>query len=203
MTPELRAALRSIDKQFDVVRAMPEPIASADRYRHGIENIGSGGYLCLKGQVYRVEELSHYREKKSRWYELEIFSVHSGETRFLEWERDDEVEVAFNDPPVSLRQLGKTSDEIEAMSEAEKGQIDFAGRSYHYDDDYGATYHRAGGEQGEKVYFYDFETSDERYCLTIEEWGDESEGYSYDVYPSEYIEPDEIEVLVVGQGAPG
>ena len=53
------------------------------------------------------------------------------------------------------------------------------------------------------VAFYDFETRDERYCLTVEEWGDASEGYDYVAFVSEYVEADTIEVVVVSPGAGG
>jgi hypothetical protein len=202
MTPQVRAALRSLDLQFDAVRAMPEPIASTERYRHGIEQVGNGAYIRLKGRVYRVQEVSEYREKRSRWYGLELFGIGNGEVRYLEWEKDDKVEVSFSDPPHSLRDIGKTSDEIEAMSEEERGRIDFGGHSYYYDDDYGATYHRGGREDSEKLYLYEFETEDGRYGLTVEEWGDDGDGFEYEVYTSESIDPDEIEILVVGEGAP-
>ena len=39
MTPEVRSALRSIDKQFDAVRAMPTPIPSSERHRVGIDDV--------------------------------------------------------------------------------------------------------------------------------------------------------------------
>jgi hypothetical protein len=199
MTPKLRATLRNIDKRFDAVRAMPPPIAEGERHRRSIEEVGRNGYLGLAGSTWRVEDVSHYQEKKNRWYELELIGIESGETRFLEWERDDGLEVSFNAPRFSLRNLGLTSDEIEAMSEADEGTISHAGRRYEYDDDYGATFHRGGAGEGEKVYFYDFETADERYGLAVEEWGDAEDGYSYEVYLSEYLDPDAIEVLVVGE----
>ena len=50
---------------------MPAPIPLADRYRHGIETVGRGGYFRIRGLVYRVESISEYREKRERWYELE------------------------------------------------------------------------------------------------------------------------------------
>lgn len=198
MNAEERATLRQMEKQFDAIRAMPAPIPKAERHRHTIENAREGGYLRIAGELYRVALVSHYQEKKSRWYELELFGLASGETRYVEWERDDEVEVSINEPKRKLRDLGLDADEIEAMSDEEKGSIRFDGRTFHYDDDYGAVFFRGGEGEGEKVYSYDFETSDERYCLTVEEWGSESEGYEYEVYVSEYVDVDAVEVLATG-----
>lgn len=197
MTPEQRTALRRIDRQFDAVRAMPEPIPLRERYRSGIEDIGVGAYLRCAGQLFRVESISQYREKNESWSELEIFSLTTGESTYMEWEKDDEVEVSLNGPEHSLSDLGVTSDQVEDMSDAEEGEISFEGRTYRYDDDYGATYFREPGATGEPVYFYDFETRDEKYCLTVEEWGSASEGYEYSAFVSEYIEPETIEVLVL------
>ena len=203
MSPEERAALRRIDLQFEAVRAMPRPIPSAERYRHGIDEVGRGGYIRVAGQIHRVEEVSHYQQKKSRFYELELFGLTTGEKRYLEWEKDDAVEVCFNQPAISLRELGLSADDIEEMSEKEEGTIRHDGKTYRYDDDYKALYHRGGGAEGERVYMYEFETADERSCLTVEEWGDKEGGYEYEVYISEDLDPDVVEVLVVGSAYAG
>lgn len=203
MTPEQRTALRRVDRQFDSVRNMPEPIPPRERYRHGIQDLGVGSFLRCQGQLYQVVAISEYREKSERWYELECFSLTSGVTTYIEWERDDEIEVSVNGPELSLAQVGVTADRVERMSDEESGSISFEGRSYHYDDDYAATYHRESSASGEKVYFYDFETKDEKYCLTVEEWGDESSGYEYMAFVSEYVDPDAIEVVVLEGAAAG
>ena len=202
MTPEVRAALKAIDLQFDAVRAMPAPVPAGERHRLGITDVYAGGYIRVAGQLFRVIERSRYREKHSSWFELELLGLSTGETLYLEWEVDDEVQVSLNGPPLSLPAIGHSADEIEEMSDAEDGEIEYAGRTYLYDDDYGARYLRgdpaAGAGEGESVYFYDFETRDERYCLCVEEWGDQDSGYEYQVYVSEYIDPHSIEVLVSG-----
>jgi hypothetical protein len=195
--PEQRASLRRLDRQFDAIRAMPEPIPPRERYRHGIEDVAEGAYLRVGDECHRVEAISEYREKKSRWHELELFGLRSGTSSYLEWEKDDEIEVSINGPEISLETLGVSADKVEEMSDEEEGSISFDGRTYHYDDDYGATYHRTDGSEPEKVYFYDFETKDERFCLTVEEWGDKSEGYEYSAFVSEYAGPDAIEIVAV------
>ena len=205
MKPEQRAALRRIDRQFDAVRSMPEPIPARERYRYGIEQVGLGSYFRIGGELQKVVSTSHYEEKGSRWQELELFGLESGTQTYVEWEKDDEIEISLNGVELTLAAIGVTADEVEEMSDEEEGKISYDGRTYHYDDDYGATYHRdgtAGGEgkgagKGEKVYFYDFETSDECFVLTVEEWGDEASGYEYQVFLSEYIEPDAVEVLSI------
>ncbi len=210
MTGEERAALRRLDKQFDAIRAMPAPIPSRDRYRHGIEGVAAGAYIRVDASIsggdelYRVESVSEYREKGSGWHELELLGLESGLTVYVEWEKDDEIEISVNGPELSLRDVGVTADQVEAMSESEEGTIPFGGRSYRYDDDYGATYFRNGanaGATGEAVYFYDFETRNERHCLTVEEWGSASDGYEYVVFESEYVGPDAVEVVAVPTGS--
>lgn len=197
MTPEQRILLRRIDRQFDATREMPEPIPVRERHRKGIEDVHEGDYFRCAGPLYRVVSVAQYREKQSNWLELEIFSLTSGETTYLEWEKDDHVEISLNGPELSLSEIGVTPDQVEAMSKAGAGQISFGGRRYDYDDDYAARYFRGGAGEGEPVYFYDFETKDEQYCLAIEEWGDETTGYEYAAFVSEYIEAEAIEVLAL------
>jgi hypothetical protein len=197
LTSEQRAALRRLDRQFDAIRAMPEPIASRERYRHGIEEVGTGDYLRVSGELHRVELVSEYREKSSRWHELELFGLESGTPCYVEWEKDDEIEVSVNGPELSLGDIGVTADQIEEMSDEESGSISYDGRTYHYDDDYGATFHRDGEGEGEAVHFYDFETRDERFCLAVEEWGSASEGYEYAAFVAEYVGPDAVEVVAL------
>ena len=201
MKPEQRAALRRLDQQFDALRAMPEPLPKRERYKYGIEDLGVGAYFRIGGELRQVVSISEYRDKSSKWHELEVFGVETGETNYVEWEKDDEVEISLNGSELSLSDVGVTADQVEEISEEEKGTISYGGRTYQYDDDYAATYHRGGdgakGGSGEKVYFYDFETKDEKWCLTVEEWGDKSEGYEYSVFVSEFLEPDAVEVLVV------
>jgi hypothetical protein len=198
MTPELRAALHAIDRQFDAIRAMPTPIAATDRHRVGLTEVKAGGYIRLAGETYRVVERSRYDEKKSSWYELELFGLTSGEIQYIDWEQDDSVEVSLNGPPITLGAIGHSADEIEEMSDADEGEIQYAGRTYLYDDDYGAKFLRGEKGGGENCYFYDFETRDEEYVLTVEEWGDQESGYEYQVFISESVDPHAIEVLVTG-----
>ena len=167
MKPDQRAALRRLDRQFDAIRAMPQPIPPRERYRHGIEDVGEGAYLRVGDECHCVESINEYREKKSRWHELELFGLTSGRTSYLEWEKDDEIEISVNGPELSLADVEVSADDVEEMSEEEEGQITFEGRTYHYDDDYGATYPRSGSSEGVKVHFYDFEPRDECYCIHV------------------------------------
>ena len=197
MNPDQRGALRRLDRQFDAIRAMPEPIAPRDRYRHGIEDVRAGAYLRVAGEIHRVESVSEYRDKSSRWHELELLGLERGESRYVEWEKDDEIEISVNGRELSLREIGVTAEQVEEMSEEEEGSISFDGRTYHYDDDYGATFHRDGEGEGEAVHFYDFETRDERFCLAVEEWGSASKGYEYSAFVAEYVGPDAVEVVAL------
>ena len=234
-----RTALRRIDKQFDAIRSLAPPTPARERHRNSLERVGVGGYLRIQGALYLVREVSVYKEKRSHWTELGLFNLESGESRYLEWEKDDALEISFVGKPLSLKDLDLDSDEVEEMADEEEGEIRYGGKRFSYDDDYGAHYFRgaegsfrgaegsfrgaegsfrgaegysgaaepdSGDEsgtlrsgrrgQGDPVYFYDFETEDERFCLSIEEWGDKSEGYSYEAFVSEYLEPEELEIYL-------
>lgn len=195
---DIRRLQRQLDRQFAAVRAMPPPIPRSDRYRHGVEELRKGAYFRIRNVVYRVEAVSEYREKKETWQELECLAIQTGETVFIEWERDDEVEVSLNGPELSLRDLGVDAARVESISDEERGSIRYAGKTFHYDDDYAATYHREGAVEGQKVYFYDFETEDEKWGLAVEEWGNEPDGFEYQAFMCEYLSDDDIEVLVAG-----
>ncbi len=201
MTPELRSAIKSLDRQFAAARAMPKPVPDAERYRLGITDVKKGGYIRVAGEVQLVVEMSRYREKAHSWFELELFGLVSGKTLHLECERNDVVEVSLSALSFSLRVFGVTADEVEEMSDNDEGSIRHEGRVYLYEDDYRASFHRGDGPKGEPVYVYEFESDDQRYALTVEEWGGEDEGYEYEVSISENIDSESIEVLVVGDGA--
>lgn len=198
--PAERAALRRLDQQFDAIRAMPAPVPPALRHQKSVEELGVGGYLRVAGELYTVTEVNVYRERGGHWTELALFGLTTGETRSLEWEKDDEIEISFNGSSRSLRELGVGSDRIEEMADDEAGHIDVDGRRFHYDDDYGAHFCRGGTGEPVPVYFYDFETRDERFVLSVEEWGSAQDGYEYEAYVAEYMEPEEIEILVTGGG---
>ena len=91
------------------------------------------------------------------------------------------------------------------MSDEEEGTIRYGGRNYLYDDDYKATYLRAAGEGdgkgGEGLLLRLRDRGRALRLLSVEEWGDKDSGYEYEVFVSESLDPESVEVLVIGDGA--
>ena len=60
--------------------------------------------------------------------------------------------MSVNQPRFKLRELGVTADQVEAMSEEERGTISFGGKDFHYDDDYKAVFFVIDEERHRKLY---------------------------------------------------
>lgn len=211
------AQKRSYDEQFAAIRTLGVTIPKKERFRFTVKDLAEGAFCRFEGKTYLVREASRYEEKakgkvKWTWYEFKLFCLETGETVYIEWEEDDRVEVYVTTGEYKLSDLTTTAggsitaDDIEAISDKERGSVVFNSKSlsftdgttFSYDDDCGAEYFRNASSPAEKVYLYDFEAKDGT-CLTVEEWGSEAEGYEYLVYLSRELNPDEIEIIYMGK----
>ncbi len=197
MTPEERAALRRIDRQFDAIRSMPRPIPASERHRHRLEEVKRGGYLRVAGQIHRVADRSPSRGGRSRGHTLELFGLETGDTTWLDWQRDGGIAVRWTARKLELRDLGVSAADVVAMSDAERGSIALEGRRYRYVGDYALRSGSGEGEGDGNPYCYAFETQDGRFGLSIEERGDAAQGYAYEARLSERLDPEAVEVLVL------
>lgn len=193
--------LRQLDQQFAALRQMPKPIPVQERHRYSVEQgisaVSAGEFLKIGDALYRVSDENHYAEGRDRWHELVLYCIQTGETTYLEWEKDDVVELDLTIRAVSLKELGVRADTIEEMSEEEEGEIRFDGRTFLYEDDYRAYFSRGASSDREEVYVYEFEAADGALRLTVEEWGDDKSGYDYEAFISRPLEHHEVEFIAL------
>lgn len=197
---------RGLDARLAAIRSMPTPIPASERYKYTIETVEKGGFFKLDGLTYRVQARNAYREGEGpnawEWWELELLCLQNGETTFIEWEKDDKVEVSMTLRKLSWKDLrddegGKVEEDDLENIVKEEDDLVYEKTTFEYDDDSQAIFFRDGEEgEGEPVWIVDFEAKDGT-KLTIEEWGDEASGdWEYDLSLSRQIDPNDIGVLV-------
>ncbi len=198
------ARRKRYDEQFAAIRQMPEPIPPGDRHKYSIEDVKNGAYIRFEEKSYRVESTNVYERNGYRWPELVLYCLHDGETRYAEWEKEDEVSVYVSREKLSFAQVGlKGKEELWKISEDEEGVARYGERVFHYHEDSAVTFYRDDGEQGVPFHQYLFAEEGSKAFIGIEEWGDEDDGYEHNVILSEYLDPSAIEVLVAEGGKSG
>ena len=191
-------------------------IPQAARHAVSVTEMKSGGMLRIGVEVFVVTKTATNTEmddkfKKKKDYvvtELVLFSLQTGETRYLEWVVDDGVEISLTERKLSQKEISQRLtyddgevidiDDIDEIAE-KKWEIVFQGKTYDYDDDWPAQYQSSDGRVS-MVYFYEFGDAKTGW-LTVEAWssdGKESGAWEYEVYVSRDLSPSQIEVLVTG-----
>lgn len=161
-----------------------------------IENVGSGGVLHLRGVGPDMEDFDlkvlakhSYGQGGSRWYELECDK--GAEKAWVEIEEDDELELSIGLKKLKLTDIGVGKKELAKMDDDEEGSITYNGIKFNYEDSDSAVFYKYGDEDnGERFYFWDFESDDEEKFISVEKWEDGS----FDVSYSEAIKPSQVTV---------
>lgn len=161
-----------------------------------IENVGSGGVLHLRGVGPDMEDFDlkvlakhSYGQGSSRWYELECDK--GAEKAWVEIEEDDELELSIGLKKLKLTDIGVGKKELAKMDDDEEGSITYNGIKFNYEDSDSAVFYKYGDEDnGERFYFWDFESDDEEKFISVEKWEDGS----FDVSYSEAIKPSQVTV---------
>ncbi len=191
------------------------PLPQEQRHQFNISDVKASAYIQFNQKIYSVEGLSRYQEynwkltkaKKYESWELDLFCLNNGERINIEWEKDDKIDVSITLNKIKLSALQNEdnsdikSKDLEHIVENENSLF-LNGKEFAYDDDWAAQYYRDNGTDGINVRFYEFIASDET-CLTIEEWMDGSPkdpdtDFDYEVFLSQPLDPDSIEVLAKG-----
>ena len=198
------ARRKRYDEQFAAIRQMPQPAPPGERHKYSIEDVKNGAYIRFEEKSYRVESTNVYERSGYRWPELVLYCLHDGETRYAEWEKEDEVSVYVSREKLSFAQVGlQGKEELWKISEDEEGVARYGERLFHYHEDSAVTFYRDDGEQGVPFHQYLFAEEGSKAFISIEEWGDEDDGYEHNVILSEYLDPSAIEVLVAEGGKSG
>ena len=205
----------SFDARFATLFAIDpkQIILAGQRHAFTIDKVGKGGVIRLGGEVFVVQKTANYVEVDEKTgkdgdytvTELVLLSLKTGETRYLEWTIDDEIEISFTERKLSTAELnrelrddeGNAFDVDEDIDEcADNGWgIRFGRQTYDYDDDYSVRYTASDGRSG-KATMYEF-GDDSVGWLTIEAWEGNS-GWEYEGYLSKTIPSNAIEVLSTG-----
>ncbi len=189
--------IRCYDEQFAAIRAMRKPVAPAQRFEYSIENVEADGYIRFERKSYRVQSIFTYEREGYRWPELTLYCLNDGATQYLEWEKEDEVSVYVSREKLTFGQVGINNKEhLWEISEKESGRVRYGGRTFEYHEDSAVSYIR--DEKSEPFHQYLFAADANEAYISVEEWGDDDDGYEHNVVLSEKIDPRSIEVLLAG-----
>ncbi len=203
---------------IDAAAVIPQP----QRHQYDLSKVGVGGVLRLEGKTHRVELLAAYTEVDDNWRkrkgattvtELTLFCLDDGATRYLEWSRDDELEIYLSDRVLSASEVGRITDEdgdsvdISDADELcdEKEDLRFGGVDYSYDDDTDMVFEPKDGRRKSFVSVADFGNEKGDRWLTIEGWcnsaPEDDESWGYEAWLSHTVNSRAIEVICLGDAA--
>lgn len=191
------------------------PLPSIEKNKLDITNLKKGGYLELDRQTWKVTNIYLYLDvkwdnfkprKKDYWVtELELFSLETGKTIYIEWEVDDELEVCQTDSLVKMRDIkfnGKSLSraDLDYIADEEEGTVSYNDTDYAYseDDTWAGRFIKANGSKdGIPMRAYEFESDDDTF-LTIETWHeDDDERPDREAFTSHQINSKTISILQV------
>ena len=191
----------SYDRRFAAVRAMPVPIPPGERFRVGIDRVGVGGYIRFEGNTFAVQRINTYERQGAQWPELELYCLEDGSTRYLEWEREDEISVYLSREKLDFGTVGiRSAEHLRKMADAQDGSLRHAGETFRYHEDSQVGFRRDGTGEPTPFRQYLFASRQKGRFLCVEEWGNHRDGFEHNVILSEYLDPSSIEVLAKGDG---
>lgn len=203
-----------VKRRLSAIRGL-EPLHENERTSYNITALKKGGYLELDGNTWKVINVfmyldvkwSSFRPRKNDYWitELELFSLNTGKTIYVEWELDDELEICRTDALVKMRDIqfdGKPlkSADLEYIADEEEGDVSINGVRYSYNEDdtwAGLFFKRRGEKDGVPMRAYEFESSDGQY-LTVETWHeDDEERPEREAFLSHTVRSEDITVLQI------
>lgn len=201
MIPLLDTAVkRRYDEQFAAIRQLSTTVPPKERYKVSIENVKGGGLFKFDGKSYLVRTVNTYQREGFRWPELVLYCLQDGQTSYLEWEKGDEISVFVSLEKLSFDQVAiQGKEHLWKISEAQEGSAHYHEKTYSYHEDSAVTFFRDSKGQGTQFHQYLFASDDQETFVSIEEWGDEDEGYEHNIILSGKLNPAAIEVLSTGE----
>jgi hypothetical protein len=203
------------DLRFGEIRLIDpaQILGPKKRLKYSIKDVGIGGVLRFDKKTFRVTATSVYQEtddkfRREKQYivtELALFCLETGETQYIEWEIDDQLEICFTTRELSAKELSYDNyepvdfDDIDEMADEEETLI-LDNVTYDYDDDWSAKW-RASDGRNSCVFMVDFGNAHIGW-ITIEGWsedGDENGDWEYQAFHSINIAPTSIEILSLGE----
>ncbi len=179
--------------------------------RLNIKKLESNGFLDISGETYKVTKVSRYldvkwegfeKRKSDYWVtELELLNLVTGESSYIEWEVDDELEINKTIAEIKMREIEfknkpLTRKQLEEIADEEFGEVVCRGKKYQYveEDTWAALYFKDSNANALPVRMYAFESDDESY-LTVESWEDGDDRPSREAFISQSVKPQSVVVL--------
>lgn len=206
--------MKDLSQRLAAIRGL-NPLPTQERRTLDITTIKKGGYLELDSQSWKVNNIFLYLDvkwsnfkhrKKDYWVtELELYSLNTGKTMYVEWEIDDELEVCQTDALVKMRDIqfdGKSLSraDLDYIADEEEGEVTHNGVRYEYseDDTWAGLFIKShGSKDGIPMRAYEFE-SDKGQFLTIETWHeDDDERPDREAFLSHQIDSHDITILQI------
>jgi hypothetical protein len=193
LSPKVSARLRN---QFEALALLPNP--SEDSQRRVIKDAKVGSSFTLRGNTYTVQRIHRYTEGAEwEWWELVCFCINTGELVYLEWEKDDTLEVCLTtEADIPLHRLELTASRIDKVVDNE-GSVSHQGKVYHYEDDSKVKFFSDNQGKGSKVWMVEFEASDEKHFLSLERWKQEDGTKDWEAHLSVFVDPREVSLIAV------
>lgn len=204
----------NIESRLKAIRGL-EPLPEKERASYNITDIKKGGYMELDGETWKVINVfmyldvkwSNFKPRKNDYWitELELFSLNTGETIYVEWELDDKLEICRTDALVKMRDIqfeGKSlkSSDLEYIADEEEGDVQVNGVRYSYseDDTWAGLFFKGRGEKtGVPMRAYEFESSAGKF-LTVETWHeDDDERPDREAFLSHSVRGENIAILQI------
>lgn len=188
---------QNLASRIAAIRVMPPPLPSRQRSGENIMKVSTGGFVAIGGKTYQVTEKARWGSESDGSTELKLFCLNDGSLAFVEWWHDGiELKCQISKTRLNLRDIGLVPRNIENLGET--SELRWGGWYYHYEGDYDLPYKKEGQEEPEEPHLYLFKTEDGEHSLSVQDWGDGV----HDVWASDMLDSDAVEVLNLGNGAP-
>lgn len=179
-----------------------EPISHSGELT--VKDLGVGGVFTISGfsedfedASFVISQKNRYSEGSYEWYELK--AEDGDRVIWLEWEEDDELEVAAYDGgqklegKEGLERLNLTPKKLEVIDDEEEGEFSYEGIKYEYEDSGEAFFQRDCLGKKERFYYWDFEGEDEVHLIGIEKWGPKTS--DFEIHIGKVVHPRDISIL--------
>jgi hypothetical protein len=207
---------RAFDARFAALWMinMASVIEKSDRHAASIMDVKKGGVLRISGEAFVVTGVATYTETNKQYTkdedyvstEFTLFSLKTGATRYLEWSKDDVLEVSLTERKLKKAELEQslTDEDGESFDFSDLKQIvddeedlAFDNNFYSYDDDWPARFVSDDGRTA-NLHIYEFSDPTESVWLTIEAWEDTGGTKDFEVFISSDIISSDVEVISLG-----
>lgn len=175
-------------------------VLKEDRKAFSVRGLQKNSFIKINNNLYKIEDSYTYTYKNESWKEFQLLNLKTGEIKYIEIEEDDVIKAYFTEEKIKLNDLNVSADKIESIADNEKGSVSYKGIVFEYEDDYKVIFKRDGKDKTEKVYLYEFESTNKNSAytyLTVEEWDEGDNEYSYEVFLSKEIPINNIEIIAI------